>query len=239
MDIDELVVKALNHVNSDDYDSAVNTVQIILNNNEYLNKLNKKHWEIIGSVYLASGRFDLSWHSFSKAGSRIGISFLMILMNKLDDATKELLNTNDSPFKRWCIFLVELFSGKRVDNWTTFLEIRHFLEFTVYYLLLIKNQEFIDKILSVVNKLTYINSDSEKYIAYAYFNFGRINEAITMLNNVLRRDKYDGEAYYKLGEIYLSLNQKKQAIEMLEKAKIFFPSHIPLNTLLSRLKGSN
>ena len=238
-DIDELIIKALNYISLDDYQAALNIVQTILNDNEYLNKLTSKHWQIIAGIYLASGKFDLSKSSFGIAGNHIGISFLMIITDKLNDADYELSKAADSPPKRWCMFLFELFSGKKISNWPTFLEIRHFLEFTIYYLLRIKNQAFIDKLLLVLNKLLFANPDSEKYFAYAYCNVGEITKAVELLKNTLKRDKCDGEAYFKLGEIYLSLNQKKQALEMLEKAQMFFPNHLVLNELVENLKYDN
>jgi tetratricopeptide (TPR) repeat protein len=238
MDIDESIIKALNYINLDEYDSALNIVQTILNDNESFKKLTSKHWQIIAGIYLASGKFDLSKDSFSTAENYIGIAFLMIFSGKLAEAEVELSKSGDSPPKRWCVFLVQLFSDRKIVNWPTFLEIRHFLEFTVYYLLRINNQLFINKTLSVLNKLLFTNPDSEKYIAYAYYNVGNFDRAVELLSNTIKRDKCDGEAYFKLGEIYLSLNRKQLALEMLEKAQIFFPSHTILNELVGSLKSN-
>jgi tetratricopeptide (TPR) repeat protein len=64
------------------------------------------------------------------------------------------------------------------------------------------------------------------YKTVAYFNkgsalieLGRNEEAIICFRNVLTYDKYDYQAYSKIGQIFLSMNQKDSSCIYFEKAK--------------------
>lgn len=64
------------------------------------------------------------------------------------------------------------------------------------------------------------------YKTVAYFNkgialieLGRNEDAIICFRNVLTYDKYDYQAYSKIGQIFLSMNQKDSSCIYFEKAK--------------------
>ncbi len=144
-----------------------------------------------------------------------------------------------SPASIWCRFLFELFSVEnKVKTWTKYFVIRQFMEFTVYCLLLYKNNDYVQLLIKNLNKLSKINSDSEKLIGYAHFQFGLLDEAILFLSKALKRDKFDGEIYYKLGQIYVAKNQLKEALAALENAKLFLPDHYATKALIEKINSS-
>lgn len=234
--VDDLLFKAFNLISSDKNDEANQIIEFILNDNKTVEKLNPSHWQNVGDICLSIGKFDLALVAYIKANNQAAHAFTLIILKKLDDARNLLNCINQSPLTLWCDFLIGIFSKKACIKWPTFLFIRHFLEFTIYQLLLSNNQNYIHLLLDKLNKLLEINLDSEKYIGYAYFHFGLLDAAINHLNNSIKRNEFDGEIYFYLGQIYLQKNQPHEALAMLENAKLFMPQHLPTKELFEKTK---
>ena len=237
VEVNNLFFKMLNLVNEDKYQEVQDILESILNNKSYLDKLTSDCWQFIGDISLAIGKFDLAGLAYDKANNKPGIAFVLILGGKLNEANNILISSNKSSAALWCNFLVDIFSEKWVvKQWPSFLVIRQFLEFTVYYLLLAKRTDFINLLLKKLNKLLDINIDSEKLIGYAYFHFGEIDQSIEFLKNAIKRNRFDGEIYFVLGQIYLLKNTLYEALAMLENAKLFLPHHLPTEELLEKIR---
>lgn len=236
--LDDLVFNALYLVNEDKYHEAQNIIESILNNKSYLDNLNTNQWQYIADISLAMGRFDISRLAYERANNNVGVAFTLIILGEIEQAALILADANGSPAINWCSFLVNLFSNKtKVTSYPSFLEIRHFLEFTVYYLLLAKKENFINLLLDKMMKLLDINLDAEKLIGFAYFHFGEVDKGIEFLNNAIKRNQFDGEIYFVLGQAYLTKNSLHEALAMLENAKLFLPHHYPTKDLLEKVKS--
>ncbi|MBI2996561.1 MAG: hypothetical protein HYY52_07670 [Candidatus Melainabacteria bacterium] len=233
-EIDELLFKALTLVSEDKYQDVQEVVESVLNNNNYINKLNSHHWQYIADIYLSMGKLDLALNAYYKTDNLAGIAFTLILQGSLDEASKVLSNASESPAKCWCDFLIDLFSNSKIKHWPAFFVIRHFIEFTVYELLLTNNFKYVDLFTSKLNKLMEINLDSEKLIGSAYFHYGDHEQAIKILMNVIKRNPYDGEVYFVLGQIYLAKNLPYAAIPMFNNALLLLPNYYPAKMLLEK-----
>lgn len=236
-EINKLIFKALGLVSEDKNQQAQEIVESILNNKQYLNKLDAYDWQYIAHISLAIGKFLQAQDAYKKANNFPGVAFILILLGKLDEAKNILMNTNQSPATIWCNFLIDLFSEKKIKSYPSFLFIRHFLEFTVYYLLLAKKVNYIELIFKNLNKLSDMNLDSEKLIGYAYFHYGEVDEAIKILNSSIEKNQFDGEVYFILGQAYLMRGAPFEALAMLENAQLLLPHHVPTKELLEETRA--
>ncbi|MDO8610836.1 MAG: hypothetical protein Q7R95_09920, partial [bacterium] len=125
----------------------------------------------------------------------------------------------------------------RIKNWPTFLQIRQFLEFTAYHLLIAKNHEYFKSFILNLDELMKINMDSEKIIAGAYFHAGEIDEAIYYFISAARKNEFDGEIYFNLAQIYLLKNDLPEALSMLTNASLLLPEHYPTEALLEKTRA--
>ncbi len=230
--VDKLINKAFALINEDKNTEAIEIVNAILKNNV----LQTEQLQFIADIYLAVGDFDKASICFQKTGNLQSSAFALIMSDKPNEA-KALLDISESaPVTLWCNFLYDVFSSKAIRQWPSFLGIRHFMELTVYSLLLSKKTHLINLLFKRTNKLLDINIDTEKYIGYAYYHYGDIDQSIKFLKTSLRRNRTDGEIYFTLGQIYNSRNDLKEALSMLENAKTFMPNHYPTNELLKKVK---
>ena len=237
-EINKLVFKALILVNSDNNSEAEELVLSILNNNSQIEKLNCDHWQYIGDICITIARFDLALKAYLKANNLIAVAFTHLMLNNLEQARDILKNSSESVAYLWCRFLLELFTTKgNVIHWPGLLSIRQFLEITAYYLLLADNNEGIQLLLGKLNKLIEINSESEKYIGYAYYHLGKYEEAIKLLNSTIKINQFDGEPYLFLGKIYEKQGKNVEALNMYVNAKILLPSHYPVEELVNKIKA--
>lgn len=236
--IDELINQAINFVNADNNSKAKQIIQLILNNKAYIEKLTPNNWQFIAHVCLITSEFELSYKCYLNSENLPGAAFVLILMKKLDDAEKILINASMSPACNWCKFLIDLFLEKEpLNQCPSFFAIRHFMELTVYCLLMSNNCKFIQLLVKNMNKLMKINPDAEKLTGYAYFHFGKYDDAIKLLNNSIKKDQYDGEIYYKLAQIYYLKNEPYEALSMLNNAQLFLPDHYPTKVLLEKVEA--
>ena len=234
--IDKEISKAFKFVNEDKFDEAGKIIEKILNYNQ---DLKSNQLQNIADICLVLGKFELARNTYIKANNLAGVAFSFILLKEIQKAKEVLITIPNSPAKFWCEFLTELFSeNTNIQKWPHFFTIRQFLELTVYLLLRAKNQHYINLIIKNLNKLLDINLDSEKYIGYAYFHFGDLDNALFILNNAIKRSPYDGEIYFMLGKLYLQKGSPHDALAMLENAHLFLPEHTPTKELLEKTKST-
>lgn len=233
--VDKEISKAFKFVNEDRFNEAEQIIENLLKD---LQNFKTNQFQNIADICLTLGKFEPARNMYIKANNLAGIAFSLILLKEIQKARKVLVNTPDSPAKFWCEFLAELFTEEDITRkYPSFFEIRHFLELTVYLLLRSKNQHYINLIIKNLNKLLEINLDSEKLIGYAYFHFGDLENALSLLNNSIQRNQYDGEIYFVLGKLYLQKGSAHDALAMLENAQLFLPDHAPTKELLERTKS--
>ncbi len=237
--IDKEISKAFKFINEDKFKEAEQTIEGLLKEQETEENLKANHLQNIADICLILGKFELARNMYIKANNLAGAAFSFILLKEIQKAKEVLVNTPDSPAKFWCEFLVDLFSEKNnIQKYPSFFEIRHFLELTVYLLLRSKNQHYINLIVKNLNKLLKINLDSEKFIGYAYFHFGDLENALSLLTNSIKKNQYDGEIYFMLGKLYLQKGSAHDALAMLENARLFLPDHAPTRDLLEKIKST-
>lgn len=231
--IDDLISNSVSLVNSDNLPEAESMLQKVLLHRDVLTPAN---WHLIAHLLLLLGKFDKAREAYIKADNLTGAAFASILIKDLTVAKNYLDKSQNSVAKKWCIFLFELFSdAKHMRNWPTYFGIRQFMEFTVYSLLLSGNVEQVKYLLFNISKLEKINSDSLKLIGYAYFHFGLLDDAIKLLSDSIKKDKFNGEADYTLAQIYLCKNMQDKALEMLESAKLLMPEHYATKVLIEKI----
>lgn len=236
-ELDDLVFKSLSLAGNNKIEEARVIVQSILDNNLMLEKLNSNHWQFIGDVYLILGDFNSAKSAYEKSSNNASLAFTLILLKNFDEAREILEKTSESPASKWCNFLVLLFKNEiKKNHLPTFLQIRHFLEFTVYYLLLSKNNLILKLLVKNLNKLTDINVASAKLIGSAYLNMGYIDEAISFLLKSIKIDSFDGEGYFLLGKAYFLKKDFKNSVSALSKAELFLPQHIPTKELMLKAR---
>ena len=235
-EIDNLIIKSVKLLNEDKNSEASEILISILNDQNSLDRLTVNNWQVIAHVCILTGKFDMAKTAYINAKNFECATFSVILMNELDDARALLSGVNDSSASMWCKFLIELFSGKKqIKPLPSFFMIRQFMEFTVYCLLLSNNKQFIQLLLNNLDKLLKINQDAEKFVGYAYFQLGMLDEAINFLTSSLLRDSLDGEIYFKLGQIYFLKNDLYQSLNMLNTAQLLLPTHYPAKVLLEKV----
>ncbi len=199
----------------------------------------EENCQVIAHTLLVSGKLKEAKEVYTKVNNIEGIIFASIIMRDLESSESYLNKLSLSPASIWFRFLFELFSvGNKVKTWPKYFTIRQFMEFTVYCLLLYGNNDYVQLLIKNLNKLSKINSDSEKLVGYAYFQFGLLDEAILFLSKALKKDKFDGEIYYKLGQIYFAKNQLKDALGALQNAELFLPDHFATKVLTKKINSS-
>ena len=232
-----LINKSFKFIADDNYNEAEKIINFILENNTCIKLLDVNIWQNIAEIYLSIGRFEKAKEAYIHANSSIGIAFSLIMLSSLDEAGFYLLKANSSPAKAWCGFLIDLFNQKNIiKSWPTFLQIRQFLEFTAYHLLLAGNYEYLNCLVLNLDELMQINMDSEKIIGAAYFHFGNLDEAINYFISAARKNQYDGEIYFNLAQIYLLKNKLLDALSMLTNASLLLPEHYPTKVLIEKTK---
>jgi Tfp pilus assembly protein PilF len=70
-----------------------------------------------------------------------------------------------------------------------------------------------------------------------YFLNNKFDQAIVEFEKTIAMNPKNAEAYYNLGLIYQTKNNKEMAIEMFKKALTFKPDHKLSRDHLSKLKG--
>ena len=236
-DLNKKIYELLKLVDSEKYNEAQDLIKFILNNNDYFALINSNHWQYIGDVYLACGEFQLAKNAYIKANNALSEAFVSILTGDIESAKKLLMNAKPSPASNWCRFLISVFSGtNRFVSPPSFLTIRHFLEMTVYYLLLACNHKYLELLLKSLNKLMDVNLDSEKLVGYAYFHFGDLVKSSDFLYSALKKNDMDGEIYYMLGRLYVFKEEYGRALNMLEKARLLLDDHAPTKELIEIVK---
>jgi tetratricopeptide (TPR) repeat protein len=236
-EVNNLISKAFSLVNEDKNNEAFEIVNAI-SSDKYVNNLNKDHFQAIGDICLSLGKFELAKDFYLKAENPEAASLALIALDDLDEASKLLLKCPKSPPSTWCNFLIDVFNEKAIKQWPSFLEIRHFMELTVYSLLLGKRHYFISLLLKRLNRLLDINIDSEKLIGYAYFHYGDLDNAIKFLKSSIRKNRTDGEIYFVLGQISLEKGDLKESLSMLENAKTLLANHYPSKKLYEEVKAA-
>ena len=232
---DKEICKAFKFINEDKFNEAEEIIENLLKDSQTLKSV---QFQNIADICLTLGKFELAGNTYIKANNFSGVAFSFIFQKEIEKAKEILINTPDSPAKFWCMFLTELFSpNKNIKTWPSFLEIRHFMELTVYLLLKSKNQDYITLLIKNLKRLLDINLDSEKFIGYAYFHFGDLNGALSFLNNSIKRNSRDGEIYFVLGKLYLQKGSTHDALTMLENAHLLLPDHAPTKELLEKTKS--
>lgn len=234
--INDLITNAVKFINEDKYTEADEIIESILNNNLYLGVLTSSDWQTIGHISLLNSKFQIAKTAYTTSKNFEDTAFVLMLMKDLDGAEKTLLSVDLTPLGVWVRFLIDIFLNKSPKNWPSYFAIRHFMEFTIYCLLLSKNNDYIQLILKKLNKLLEINPDAEKFIGYAYFHFGLFEEAIKFLKNSLKRDQLDGEIYYALGQIYLFMKNYNESMSMLANAQLLLPTHYATKLLIEKVQ---
>ena len=237
-DIDILISNSIKCLDQEQYNEASNIVLSILNDKNLKEKLNTNQWQDIADIELMCGNFNFAKSAYEKANNLPGIAFTLILLGNLIEAKNTLFKSDTSPASNWGNFLIDLFSGIQIKKWPSLLLIRHFLEFTIYHLLLAKRFDYIEQITKNLRKLTQINLHSEKFIGLAYFHYGDLEKALKHFTNSQHHDNYDGELYFFFAQLYLKLNKPNDALSMLEIAYSLIPDHYPTKVLLEKVKQS-
>ena len=228
----KLLLDSLELVNKDKPDEALKNIQNLFEENN----LSEKDYELISAILMANGDFDKAALTFPKANNYAAVVFLSIIKGELNKAKEILNNTPNSSLAEWCKFLIDLFSEKLFFKKTpSFLQIRHYLEITVYYLLIANNKSFVSTLKNKLNCLIEANIDTEKFVGYAYFHFGNCSEAIEYLNKSIQRNSYDGETYFALAGVYEKEEDYFLAAAMLENAALLLPEHYPTKVLQEKI----
>ncbi len=236
-ELDSKVFKALKLISDDNYIEAEEILTQILKNKDSDSHLTSFQYECIANMLLLYGKFQAALEAYKNAKNFAGASFTLILLNEPEEAELILRDVNKSPAFYWCQFLIDLFvNGYIKKHYPSFFQIRHFLEMTVYHLLLAHRVEVVELLISNLDELLKINLDAEKLIGFAFYSYGNLDRAIHLLKNSLQRDQYDGEIYFKLGQIYLSKNDLHDAMSMFSSAQLLLPGHYPTKMLLEKIK---
>ena len=237
--INDLIFEALQCANKNNYLEAKNIILSIFNEIKNLNEINASAWQDIGSICILLGMLDKAKDSFLNAQNLPSAAFCSILLDKFSFANELLNKSEDSSAKLWCQFLLDMFSSdKKNKHIPSFLAIRHYLEFTVYTLLVLNKHEYIQLIIKNLNSLLEINNDAEKFIGYAYLHFNLCDEAIKYIRNSIKRNQQDGEAHFVLGQLYFMKNDLNTALSYLNIANLFLPDHYPTQILLRKINNS-
>lgn len=236
--VDNLIFKALSFVSLEQYHNANDIVESILNNKSNLDELNIYHWQCIGDVYLAMGKFELARSAYLKAANIPGVAFTLIIAGNIQEASGIMSSAKDSSLASWCNFLIDIFSEKKqIRRSPSLLMVRHFLELTVYYLLLAKNNTCIEMVFRKMNMFLEINLDAEKLIGYAFLNYGELDQALKLLQSAAKRNHLDGEIFFMLGRLYIMKNMYQEAMSMLQNAQVLLPEHYPTVELIETIKS--
>ncbi|MBI3308645.1 MAG: hypothetical protein HYZ79_04665, partial [Candidatus Melainabacteria bacterium] len=165
-----LLMTPLKYLNDDKYVEVFDLVTHILQEKANLTSFTDNEWQVIGDIYLTIGKFSEAANAYLLAQNICGEALALILDGKISEAKLKLKDETPSPARSWCYFLSEvLLNSLFITHWPSHLQIRHFMENTVYYLLVAKKDVYINKIFGKLDKLLQINQDSEKYIGYADF----------------------------------------------------------------------
>jgi len=233
--LENLFCKVLKLISDDNYSEVEIIIANILNDSSYKKDLNVDSWQYIADIYLTLGKYASAIDAYKKAKNQLGVVFCSILLKNLEEAENLLIQADKSSAKNWCMFLIELFKGninKRIKP--TFFQIRHFLELTVYHLLVLQNNEYLNCILSELENLSEINLDSKKAIAAAYFHAGKLDIAQSIFMSLANENQYDGEIFFNLGQIHLQKNNYQEAVSMFMNALLLLPEHYPSKLFLQK-----
>lgn len=225
-ELDCLLNEAFKLVSSNDKSQLEAVLAKIFNSVQFLYEVKPYQWEYIANICLNLGKFSLSKSSFIRANNLSGASYVSLIQGNLNEAKETLIRANESPAKLWCEFLIDIYSGKNLDiRYPSFLGIRHFLETTIYYSLLAKNNILIQLIKDKLNQLLEINIEALKFIGNAYLNFGDLDSALLIYKDSILKNQFDAEVYYFKAKIFYEKNDLENAMSMLDTAIFLMPEH--------------
>lgn len=233
---DKEILSAQYLLNEDKYAEAEASVNLLLKTTN-LNSLTQFQLEQIANIYLQTGNFNTAREIYLKNNDFSGAAFSLIFLQELDKAKEYLKNSDESPLSNWCGFLIEIFEKRLIiKTWPSFLGTRHFLQTTAFLLLKLKNKNYFLLLIKNLKNLLDINLDSEKYISLAYWNYGDKDQAILRINNSIKRNPSDPEAYMILGKICLEKNMLHEALEAFENTILLIPEHKPALKSIEEIK---
>lgn len=209
----------------------------------FLNREYEKALEIIeqnpeslgaqkGFIYLQKGDYQKAYDVYDEYGMDYQKGFCALLMGDYELARDIWYKSPDSPATSWGKVLLGILQA-RIDGIPSFLQVRNYMESTLYYFFESNQIEYAERLISAKEFFADCNIEAYKYIGRTLMNQEKYmdlaQDYLEMAAKVLPQDY---EAYYLLGRLHLSLNDKVQAKRCLEQALRINEYHVPTKNIL-------
>ena len=172
-------------------------------------KTDSRSFNMLGQIYLNTTELDKAYEYFKKANNIQNCAYIKFLKGDLETALVLLNNIKDeSSFINWLINIINII--KDTESYPTYFQIRNFYEQDLD--MLFRNKQ---------NNLIYNNKYYEE-------SKNHIKKSIEICYK-------DPESHFLLGEIYIKINKKDEAINEFRKAIEVNEKYLPAEDRLKDL----
>jgi tetratricopeptide (TPR) repeat protein len=221
--------------------------------------------QLLAESHLELGNIEKAQNSYLRNGLKTQSNFCLVLEGQFKKARKLYQECPWSPANKWGIFLCDFLGAEQNTNTISgpgFLTFRLFLESTIFYFLQLGRKNYVDEFLNNASNIEQLFPELRKYIASAHTAYGwylrevlpqmpakmsfgfkhstveprsLFENAVNILNSALKDYPYDAEINFKLGQVYLLMNEKSLAVTNFRKTLELLPGHIASQLYLEQI----
>lgn len=185
-----------------------------------------------GFIYLQKGDYKIAFDEFDKEGLTYQKGFCALLMGDYDLAKEIWYSSEESPAISWGKVLLGLLKS-RLDGIPSFLQVRNYMESTLYYFFEAGQVEYAEKLISAKEFLADCNIEAYKYIGRTLMEYSEYKDlAQEYLKEATCVLPQDYEAFYLLGCLFIEDGEMDKAKDSLEQALRINEYHLPTRHIL-------
>ncbi len=197
-------------------------------------KTDSRSFNMLGQIYLNTTELDKAYEYFKKANNIQNCAYIKFLKGDLETALVLLNNIKDeSSFINWLINIINII--KDTESYPTYFQIRNFYEQDLDMLFRNKQNNLIYKIINKTKYLSKYNMEIYKYIGRVLYNNQYYEESKNHIKKSIEICYKDPESHFLLGEIYIKINKKDEAINEFRKAIEVNEKYLPAEDRLKDL----
>ncbi len=197
-------------------------------------KTDSRSFNMLGQIYLNTTELDKAYEYYEKANNIQNCAYIKFLKGDLEAALLLLNNIKDeSSFINWLINIINIIKDK--EPYPTYFQIRNFYEQDLEMLFRSKQNNLIYKILNKTKYLSKYNMEIYKYTGRVLYNNKYYEESKNHIKKSIEICYKDPESHFLLGEIYIKINKKDEAINEFRKAIEVNEKYLPAEDRLKDL----
>lgn len=190
--------------------------------------------DYLGFVLLETGAYAQAEEFFAEQKKYYQQGLCMLLRGDKASARKLWYSVPEDTAIVWGKVILGIFDQK-LEAIPSFLQVRNFLETTLYYLFKAKQDDFAYKLVGAKEFFADCNIEAYKYIGKILMENNHEDLALEYFDKATDVVPQDYEAYFYLGELYLRKDLRGNAIASYSRVLELNPYHTPALKILKNL----